>query len=155
MGNFRPREFFGEDYEEVHKNRVFYFFLFFCRFCFLLFNGNGKCSIRGDSTYKLSNHFFLVLVLKILHLLLSIKVTDRVSLNRNYIPVSLPKAQIWDRVSEKNSNMRDSGIWQGYRLCFCLINNFRLSCASWTWVSGHKSKGEVTPFLGNSREREI
>lgn len=50
-----------------------------------------------------------MLVLKSLHLLLSIKVTDSVSLNRNYIPVSLPKAQIWDRVSEKNSNMRDSG----------------------------------------------
>lgn len=58
--------------------------------------------------YKLSNHFFRVLVLQILHLLLSIKVTDSVSLNRNYIPVSLPKAQIWDRVSETNSNMRDS-----------------------------------------------
>lgn len=59
--------------------------------------------------YKWSNHFFLVRVLQILHLLLSIKGTDSVSLNRNYIPVSLPKAQIWDRVSEKNTNMRDSG----------------------------------------------
>jgi len=59
--------------------------------------------------YKLSNHFFLVLVLQIPRLLLSIKVTGSVSLNRSYIPVSLPKAQIWDRVSEKNTNMRDSG----------------------------------------------
>lgn len=29
MGNFRPRKFFREDYEEVHKNGVFSLFLFF------------------------------------------------------------------------------------------------------------------------------
>lgn len=52
--------------------------------------------------YKLSNRFFLVLVLQIPRLLLSEKVTDSVSLNRNYIPVSLPKAQIWDSVREKH-----------------------------------------------------
>lgn len=115
--------FLGKIMRKCIRMGFFSFFLFFFSCCFLLFNGDGKCSIRGDSTYKLSNHFFLMLVLQILHLLLSIKVTDSVSLNRNYIPVSLPKAQIWDRVSEKNTNMRDSGTWQRYRLCFFLINN--------------------------------
>lgn len=122
-GKFQAKGIFlGEIMRKRIRIGFFFLFFFLCCCCFL-FNGNGKCFIRGDSMYKLSSHFFLVLVLQILHLLLSIKVTDSVSLNRNYIPVSLPKPQIWDRVSEKNSNMRDSGTWQGYRLCFCLINN--------------------------------